>query len=270
MNVFAVIVTFNRPHVLKNCIDSLAAQKQFGLDHVHVVVNSRDAETPALLNDFQHLYPGWISFQLQDNAGPAGGFYFGIKTFLDSDAQYAWLMDDDIIVENSCLRFLLEEASTNDFVFPKVIMSNGNEVVSFGWWGVLLKRTLIEKVGLPIKDLFYWAEDTEYLQNRIKRQNKVQPARSNFAIVHHLHNRSDKKPTWYYYYTARNTLLYNNYIAGYTWYRFKRTIYLFPYLFYQILVKEDRKLSKIKLLMYGTMHGMIGRSGKTIDPFLYP
>jgi GT2 family glycosyltransferase len=270
MRVFAIIVTFNRPLVLENCINSLITQRPFGLDHVHVVVNSKDKETAILLENFQKSFPEWISVQFQDNVGPAGGFYFGLKNFLEHEAEFAWLMDDDIMVQNDCLKVLLEEGKSSNFVFPKVITTAGEEVVSFGWWGTLLSRDLVARVGLPMKELFYWAEDTEYLQNRIARKHKEKPLRIMNAVVQHLHNRTAKRPSWYYYYTVRNTLIYRNYIAGYTWYRFKRTLYLFPYLFYQVLFKEDRKLSKLKLMLYGIFHGVGGRSGKTIDPFLYP
>jgi GT2 family glycosyltransferase len=270
MKVFAIIVTFNRPLVLQKCLDSLIPQIEQGLSNVHVVVNSSDPETPDLIRRYaDQFFSDRLTFELQDNSGPAGGFHHGLMRFMESSVDYAWLMDDDIIVGKECLHQMLTEASGKDFIFPRVITSSGEEVVSFGWWGVLLSANLVRKAGLPMKELFYWAEDTEYLQNRIMRLLKVKPYRCKRATVHHLHNRVLKRPSWYYYYTARNTLYYRNHIVGYTWYRFKRTIYLFPYLFFSIMFREENKLRKFRLLFRGIVHGLQGKTGKTIDPYIY-
>jgi hypothetical protein len=178
-------------------------------------------------------------------------------------------MDDDIEVEPGCLNALLKNVTNREYLYPRVIKSGREEVVSFGWWGVLLAKDLVMRVGLPIAELFYWAEDTEYLQNRIMRVHKVQPLRVHDAVVKHLHRRTKRHPSWYFYYTARNTLYYRSYIIGYNWHRFVRTIYLLPYLFSVILFKERRKVTKIYLLARGVFDGLRGRIGKRVDPEKY-
>ncbi len=269
-SVFVVIVTFRRPSVLEACLQSLAIQNLSEADRVHVVVNSDDAETINVINSNRSAFSASITYEVLNNEGPAGGFYAGIKKFLEeSHVEFVWLMDDDIIVAPDCLQKLFIYTEKGDYIYPKVITASGQEVVSFGWWGVLMPRRVIEKVGLPLKELFYWAEDTEYLQNRIMRVYGIQPFRCQEAVVKHLHNRNLKRPSWFYYYAARNTLYYRTYIAGYTWYRFKRTLYLYPNLIFKILTKEDRKILKIGLLIYGIWHGIIGKTGKLIDPNQY-
>jgi rhamnopyranosyl-N-acetylglucosaminyl-diphospho-decaprenol beta-1,3/1,4-galactofuranosyltransferase len=266
-SVFVVIVTFRRPAVLDACLQSLATQHLSETDRVHVVVNSNDAETLEVINSNRSALRASMTHEVLNNEGPAGGFYAGIEKFLkESQTKYVWLMDDDIIVDTNCLEELLKSAENCDYIFPRVITAAGEEIVSFGWWGVLLGRRLIEKVGLPVKELFYWAEDTEYLQNRIMRQFGIQPVRCRDANVKHLHNRIEKRPSWYYYYATRNTLYYRSYIAGYTKYRLKRTLYLLPYMTFIILSKEKNKLRKIGLMIYGAYHGLIGKIGKVIDP----
>jgi hypothetical protein len=98
------------------------------------------------------------------------------------------------------------------------------------------------------------------------RVHGIQPVRCTSAKVEHLHDRTRSKPTWYYYYAPRNTLYYRNYIAGYTWYRVKRTVYLFPALCYDILRNEKKKVKKLAFVFYGIYHGMTGTIGKTVDP----
>jgi rhamnopyranosyl-N-acetylglucosaminyl-diphospho-decaprenol beta-1,3/1,4-galactofuranosyltransferase len=265
--VCAVVVTYNRAGVLKDCLLRLQAQQQYGLGHIHVVINSSDEETIQVIrmaDEGRKL----ISYSHYNNEGPAGGFHYGLARFLDGPWNYVWLMDDDVMVEKECLLELMKLAPEHAYIFPKVIKMDGDEIVSFGWWGVILSRTLVERAGLPIKEFFYWAEDTEYLQNRIMRKLGEKPYRCTTAVVTHLHQRNVKRPSWYYYYTMRNTLYYRNYLAGYTWYRFKRTLYLFPQSLFRILFKEENKIRKIGLLFYGLYHGAIGKIGKLVDPTL--
>jgi GT2 family glycosyltransferase len=266
--VFAIVVTFKRPRLLKECIAALLEQRTAGLSGIYVAVNSNDQETMDVIHSFAGMgIP--ISFDIFDNVGPAGGFHHGLNSFLRGQWSHAWLLDDDVVVESDCLSELMVHARDYDYIYPTVVKDGGENVVSFGWWGVLLSRVVVEKAGLPDKDLFYWAEDTEYLQNRIMRVHGFQPFRSPTARVKHLHQRGRKRPSWYYYYTSRNTIYYRCYQAGFTWYRFRRTLILYPYLLFEILTKEDRKMLKLYLVMRGFCHGLARKTGKVIDPEEY-
>src|SRR5688500_14581785 len=77
-SVFAVVVTFNRPHVLRVCIDSLLTQIEFGLQRIHIIVNSADNETKVLLQNYTN---DLITHEFLDNPGPAGGFNIGLQRF---------------------------------------------------------------------------------------------------------------------------------------------------------------------------------------------
>jgi GT2 family glycosyltransferase len=266
-SVFATVVTFRRPDILTNCIDALLKQREFGLARIHVVVNSNDEDTINVLRSFS-ARSEIVTYEVLDNPGPAGGFNQGLQRFLAEGCDYAWLMDDDVVAGDDCLKELLKHTDDHEYLFPRVVKGTGEEVVSFGWWGVLLSRALVLKAGLPITDLFFWTEDTEYLQNRLIRVHKTSPYRCKTAVVSHLHLRKKKYPSWYYYYAIRNTLYYRGYIVGYNWRRFIRTIYLYIHSFVMILLKEDNKLKKLKLVFYGTYHGLTGRIGKLVDPAL--
>ncbi len=266
-SVLAVVVTYKRPEILLECLRNLIRQLPFGLRHIHVVVNSHDQETFNAVHEFSSSFGEIVSYEFRDNEGPAGGIYRGMKYFLNtSQHDFVWLMDDDVFVLEDCLREMLKCSKDHQYIYPKVKTANGQDFFSFGWSGVILSRDLVKKVGLPIKDLFYWAEDTEYLQNRITRVYKINYHICESATVSHMHIISERKPSWYYYYSIRNTLYYRSYIAGYTWYRFKRTVFLIPYLFYKVLFVEEKKLLKLRLLFLGIFHGLIGKIGKIVDP----
>lgn len=266
--VFAVVVTYKRPDVLKSCLQALLDQHAFGLERIHVVVNSDEQATVDVIQTFS-VGAVVTTFEKHDNVGPAGGFHYGLKAFLESNCTHVWLLDDDVIVQDNCLHTLLHENKTG-YIYPRVFTDAQANYISFGWSAVLLNREIVEEAGLPIKDLFYWAEDTEYLQDRIMRKLGYNPLRSVVAVVNHMHQVTPRKPSWYYYYSVRNTIYYRTYIAGYTWYRFKRTVYLLPYSLYTILFKERNKGAKLILFIRGVWDGIFGRIGKSINPPSYP
>ncbi len=262
MKIHAVVVTYKRSEILTKCLNAILITSSFKVSQLHIVVNSDDIPTMEVVTKFKNNYPNVVSFQIYDNVGPAGGFYYGLKHFLNSDSDYVWLMDDDVIPDKNCLAELVKCTKESPYVFSKVFKPNGEEVKSFGWWGILISKTVVENVGLPLKELFYWAEDTEYLQNRIMREFKIIPYRCEHGSVQHLHNRSSTRPFWYYYYTIRNTLFYRTRIFPLNRRGRKRLVYVFFGSFYRIIFKEPNKLKKIYMIFLGTYHGLSGKIGK--------
>lgn len=261
--VYAVIVTYKRSNVLEQCLNAVLKSSTYKIEHLHIIINDKEKSTLELIKKFSLEDPSRISFRIFDNVGPAGGFYYGLKKFQESKCDFVWLMDDDIIPEPVCLQALIDCTDSEPYVFSKVFEKTGDEVVSFGWWGVLISKQIVEKAGLPIKDFFYWTEDTEYLQNRMIRKHKIIPYRCESAIVQHLQSRDGKRPSWYYYYTIRNTLYYRTRIFPLNRKGAGRLIYLFLGTFYSILCNEPKKLYKMYLVSLGAIHGLKGKLGKT-------
>lgn len=257
-----VVVTYKRAEVLKDCLDALS-RSVYPIEEVHVVVNSEDSPTLNLIKNLQEKNLLNISYRIFDNIGPAGGFYEGLKKFLESDYDFVWLMDDDIVSTDDCLRELIKCSAHHPYVFSRVKKTTGEEAKGFGWWGVLISREIVKKAGLPRKEFFYWTEDTEYLQNRMIRKYRIIPHRCEKAVVTHLHNRNKLRSSWFYYYTIRNTLFYRLNIFPLNY----RGIFilgkLFGGLLYRILFKEDRKLKKLRLFGLGILHAFQGKLGKT-------
>src|SRR5690606_10584656 len=171
--VFAVVVTYKRSYVLDKCLNAILNSSSYKIEHLHIIVNDKENSTLEVIKNFQLEQPSIISYQIYDNVGPAGGFFYGLKKFLESSCEFVWLMDDDIIPHPGCLEALIKYAEFEPYVFSKVQKVTGEEVQAFGWWGVLISKNIVRKVGLPIKDFFYWTEDTEYLQNRMIRKFKI-------------------------------------------------------------------------------------------------
>lgn len=261
MKVFAVVVTYKRSNVLEECLEAVLKSSTFNIEHLHIIVNDKEKSTLEVISKFSQEDPSKISFQIYNNVGPAGGFYYGLKKFQESKCDFVWLMDDDIIPEPGCLQALIDCTNTQPYVFSKVLNIKGEEVRAFGWWGVLISKEIVQKVGLPIIDFFYWTEDTEYLQNRMIRKHQIIPYRCETAVVKHLSGEG-KKPSWYHYYTIRNTLYYRTRIFPLNRKGIFRLINLFIGTFYSILFKESQKLKKIGLVYLGCVHGLGGKLGK--------
>jgi GT2 family glycosyltransferase len=264
-DVFAIVVTFNRPDILRVCIDSLLTQIEYGLKRIHVVVNSADEGTKIVLQSYKSDF---ITHEFLDNPGPAGGFNIGLRQFIKEGQSHVWLMDDDIVVHGDCLKELMRHAGDEEYIYPTVLTAKGKELGSYGWWGVVLSKEIVKTVGFPIAELFYWIEDTEYLQHRLRRVHKLVPFRCKSAVVRHLHIRTEKRPSWYYYYVPRNTLYYRIYILKFNLHSLKRVLHLICTLIFRIVFREKNKLKKIGLMILGIYHGLNGKIGKLVDPAL--
>jgi GT2 family glycosyltransferase len=126
------------------------------------------------------------------------------------------------------------------------------------WCGFLIARQIVETVGLPREELFWWAEDTEYCHWRIPRAGF--PLRFiEDAVVHHdAIRQGGDLPTWKYYYESRNML----YLHWHIMHRLGRYPKNFTRLVGRALFRQ--KQDRIECLMAigrGLVDGALGRLG---------
>jgi rhamnopyranosyl-N-acetylglucosaminyl-diphospho-decaprenol beta-1,3/1,4-galactofuranosyltransferase len=104
-SVGAVVVTYNRRHLLERVIDSLSAQSR-PVDHIYIVDNASTDGTEEYLSTLQVAKK--ISIQrMPTNTGGSGGFSHGMKWAFDEGHEWIWLMDDDLLPAVDCLDKLL-------------------------------------------------------------------------------------------------------------------------------------------------------------------
>jgi GT2 family glycosyltransferase len=118
-------------------------------------------------------------------------------------------MDDDMIADRTCLETLGRLASASSdpaFLFPVAIQSDGTEGRWGSWCGFLIAREIVEAVGVPMEELFWWAEDTEYCQWRIPKAGFARRVSEDAVVYHDAVRRGKGVPPWKYYYEARNML----------------------------------------------------------------
>ena len=75
-----------------------------------------------------------------------------------------------------------------------------------------MAREIIEQVGLPMAELFWWAEDTEYLQWRIPQAGYPMRVVGDALVRHDAIRQGEGVPVWKYYYEARNMLYVHLYV----------------------------------------------------------
>ena len=102
--VCAVIVTYNRKALLKECLEAVLAQTR-PPDHVLVVDNASTDGTAEMLRE---EFPQVEVLRLPENQGGAGGFHEGMKRAYEEGFDWLWLMDDDTIPRPEALEALLE------------------------------------------------------------------------------------------------------------------------------------------------------------------
>ncbi|QEA54176.1 glycosyltransferase [Loigolactobacillus coryniformis] len=184
MKTCAVVVTYNRLELLKECLAALLNQSA-SVAHVVVVNNNSDDGTTEYLNQLND--DRLIIHNSTKNLGGAGGFSFGLdKAVSSTDDDYFWLMDDDTIVDQYCNQALLDKAKKlNDqfgFLAANVRWTDGtpsNVPIPTADWPMRITEGLVEisvstfvaffvsranvvKVGLPLAEFFIWQDDVEY------------------------------------------------------------------------------------------------------------
>lgn len=193
--VIAVIVTYNRKELLKECINALLKQDYNNCD-ILVVDNASTDGTKQFIAD--ELKNSKVHYENTGaNLGGAGGFNFGIRKACKLECDFIWVMDDDCIVNNDSLTELIkaDEKLKGDYGFLSsiVLWKDGNaaemnkQKIIRIWYkkaqylkngllltnhatfvSMFLKKEVILNVGLPIKEFFIWGDDVEY-SNRISK-----------------------------------------------------------------------------------------------------
>ena len=190
-----VVVTYNRADLLERMLVGLGALDRLP-DAVLVVDNASTDHTPDVLAAATN--PGLDVIRTPDNLGGAGGFHLGVRAAYERGFDRIWLMDDDVIPAPDCLGVLLaqdeaclmavredaaghlvEKAATrfdlrNPFAIrPKTAMVESTytsrdrmparvELQNVAFEGFMVRREVVEAIGLPDPSFFIFYDDVDY------------------------------------------------------------------------------------------------------------
>ncbi len=209
--VIAVVVTYNRLPLLKDCVTALRKQTQQP-DAILIINNGCTDGTEQWVQSQNDLL--MIS---QDNCGSGGGFETGIKWAYCKGYSWIWCMDDDGYPKEDALEKILEPELDRLYLRNCAVL-NKEDKKSFVWKtknyktidevdcnliegighpfnGTLIHRNIVERVGAPKQCLFLWGDETEYYY-RITRKNKIPVCTVASSIHYHPATSFSYKKDW--------------------------------------------------------------------------
>lgn len=187
--VAAVVVTYNRIELLKECLGAL--EKQNYPCDILVVDNASTDETEKYISKIKNKYTNLYYKNTGANIGGAGGFNFGLRWSVEAGYEYVWVMDDDCLAYSDALQKLIEADDMLNgkygWLASAVLWKDGHECkmnrvklkksfyeyLEYMQYGIVqaeqatfvslfLKTKTIREAGLPIKEFFIWGDDIEY------------------------------------------------------------------------------------------------------------
>lgn len=194
--VMAVVVTYNRKELLKECINALLVQEYDNCDVLIVDNASTDGTKEFIKDELQNDKVHYVN--TGSNLGGAGGFNYGMKEAYNIGCDFMWLMDDDCIVHKDSLTELMnadkELEGNYGFLSSKVIWKDNSickmniQKRKFSKWlkdfetnkqtiamasfvSLFIKTSIVEEMGLPIKEFFIWTDDWEYTRRISRKYN---------------------------------------------------------------------------------------------------
>ena len=211
-SVVALVLSHNAPAALARCVHAVATQTT---PPGHLLVVDNGSDPPVRVDDLyraagdRSAAPALSVVRSDANLGPAGGWARAFECFLTSDGDHAWVLDDDMVPDPDCLEVLMAEAAKDPkaaFLFPWSVQPDGSVGSWSSWCGFVISHHIVEEVGVPRAELFWWAEDTEYCHWRIPHAGYPRRVVDGALVQHDAVRRTDGVPAWKYYYEARNML----------------------------------------------------------------
>lgn len=247
MNIIAVVVTYNRKELLKRNIHCLQQNKP--LSSIVIVNNGSTDGTTQWLETQEGL-----TVINQANVGGSGGFYTGIQYAYQAGADWIWCMDDDVFPRADCLEQLLlqthrpevgilaprrlqegkifthdfqEYNLTNPFAsmysrrLSKQEVTEPTEIKGTAFEGPFIRREVVERIGLPNKDLFIFCDDTDYCLRTVLAGYKIVYVPTALMDKEKFFSNDSwkeksKKKKWKRFYQVRNST-YLNHHYGRNW-----------------------------------------------------
>lgn len=292
--IAVVVVTYNRLALLKECIEGIQKQTQ-PFEKLIIVNNGSTDGTSEYLQSIENHY---IQIIHQENVGSAGGFHTAIKTAYEQGFDWIWMMDDDVEAKSNCLENLLKYKEVSKCLHPlkhqltgescvwehyynpfkgesfgldNISFKNGKDIcfVNVGCFeGMLIHRSVIDKIGFPNPDYFIFGDDLEYgfLASLHTNVSYIKD-----ALLIRKKRKEDEKPTLlsYYYYlrnrhllraTAQRELPHLSQ-SGFS-YHFNTIEIAFNSVKHILLKEKQDKLKKVKIIFRALVDNYKKRTGK--------
>ena len=236
-SVAVVVVTYNRADLLERMLVGLAALERLP-DAVFVVDNASTDHTADVLAAATN--PGLEVVRPTDNLGGAGGFHLGVRTAYAAGHDRVWLMDDDVVPAPDCLTVLMAQdedcliavredlagrlvekaavrfdlrnplairpktASVETAYGARARMPARVEVQNVAFEGFMLRRRVIDAIGLPDPSFFIFYDDADYALRARRAGYRIWAARDAVLVRQLDFDQQHDLSGWKGYYMYRN------------------------------------------------------------------
>lgn len=280
--IAAVVVTYNRKELLLQCIQHLLDQQEAVCDVLVVDNASTDGTAQALK---QMPSPRLFYRNTGENLGGAGGFHFGMHWAVEEGYDYVWIMDDDSLPQPRALAELwaAHEQLNGEYgwLSSRCLWTDGElcpmnvqrvtpykdlaepvqklaPVQMASFVSLFLKASVIEQMGLPLRQFFIWTDDWEYT----RRISRVLPCYAVWGstVVHAMKSKTivniatdvPERMFRYRYFYRNDVYLYRREgLKGWLWLLAKDAWHSV-----QVLQKSSDKLGKLKIIWGGFCKGI--------------
>ena len=288
-DIFIIVLNWNNYNDTKNLIQDLLALSYECKKIVLVDNNSEDLSGEKLSQEFPSLH----YIQTGYNSGFAGGNNIGIKYAIENDADYIWILNNDIrIKDNNILNKLYSTYLTIDSVaflgvkiididkktvqFIKTKLSNsgfpehlfaGKEDKNLEYSeledtdyvqgaSMFFSSDLIQTIGYMDEKYFLYFEETDWC---LRASNK---GLKNLTLTSsEIYHSSPDDKIHMYYYMFRNYILFTrNFSLKINWRTY--SVRVLKDFLTRLYSKKTTSRKKAYAILKGTFHGVIGLRGK--------
>ena len=237
--VSIITINWNGKEDTAECLESV---KRLDYPNYEIIVVD-NASTDGSVEFLRERFPEITYIENEENVGWTGGCNAGIEYAMKGGVEYVFILNNDIVVDKDCLKELVKVAESDPkigFVGPRIrsyeepekIISQGvslnyktlrvkkGEVRDMGQFkGVkdvnwvddtvlLVKKSVIEKVGMHDPVYFMYAEDTDWSYRVTNAGFRI--LYTPLASVWHKHHASSGGGynSFVAYYQARNYLVF--------------------------------------------------------------
>ena len=293
--VYIILLNWNNEEDTIECIQSL---EEINYGNYKIIIVDNGSEIESVLK-IEKQYPEMKIIKNKENLGFAGGNNVGIKYAIEDGADYVLLLNNDTTVEKDFLKKLVEAgelnkkngllgSKTNYHSEPNRIWFAGGKVswmknkgmhigldeIDNGQYDkikevdyltgccLLIKREVIEKIGVLEEDYFLYYEDTDFSLRAKNVGYKIMYIPE--SKIYHKVSRSTKPgSSSYIYYHTRNGLVMAKRTGS-----LLNKIVLYPhcvFLFLKQIIKIifiPRKRSWALAVLKGEKDFLLGKMGK--------
>jgi hypothetical protein len=291
-SVCTVILNYNNYSDTIETISSVLSL-EYVANSVLLVENSSDK---TIIRKIRTKFPNLSIIENKKNLGYAGGNNVGIQKAVASGADYIFLLNNDVKLENDVLQKCVSamekipgcgacqpiivtsgnrekvwSAGTQMyFGYPRLfrkgtkIQRNGIRFSPFGLVGcaILFRRSALEQIGFFDDSLFLLHEETDWCI-RARKKNYSLLIVSDAIVYHKISTTIGKFSKIYLYYIGRNWLLVGKKNFSFFYYLYilaTEFLIRFPYYLYHVIKKGQTRM--IKFYLKGISDGIHGISGE--------